>query len=137
MADQPDTNHKAIHEGLPSKEPIRKLTVPERVNMRSEKQAEGTEDTYRLLLENLNEVVYALDDKGVITYISPSIERLSSYRPGELIGKPYLDFVCPEDIQGRFEQFKKILAGIEEPSEYRFLLKDGTPLDTNQCEGYI
>lgn len=87
-----------------------------------------SQEKYRDLVENLNEVVYALDDKAIITYVSPSVEQTSGYRPDELIGRSYIDFVHPDDREGRIEQYHKVLAGTHEPSEYRFLAKDGSHL---------
>lgn len=54
-----------------------------------------SEIKYRNIFENVQDVFYQIDRSGVITEISPSIERYSGYKPGELIGKPvemiYLD----------------------------------------------
>lgn len=84
--------------------------------------------SYQLLLENLNEVIYILDDKAVIKYISPNVKQLGGYKQEELIGKQYVDLVYPADIKGRLDQFKSIAGGMSTPSEYRLLKKDGTHL---------
>ncbi len=94
----------------------------------SETALRKSEEKYRTLLENLNEVVFALNDKAVITFVSSSIERIGGHKPEELTGRGYIDFVHPDDRQGCIEQFQEILAGVDEPSEYRLLKKDGTPL---------
>ena len=80
---------------------------------------------YQTLVENLNEIIYTLDDKATITYISPSIEPLSGYQPEEVIGRSFLEFVHPEDLNGRIEHYTKTLSGVIEPSEYRFIDKQG------------
>jgi len=85
-----------------------------------------SEDLYRSLVESLNDVVYAVDNRAMITYISPNIERLSGYPSEELIGKSYLELVYPEDRSERLEQFQKILEGEGDPTEYRFLTRDGS-----------
>ncbi len=90
----------------------------------AEKQLGESEEKYRMLVENLNEVIYTLDVEGRITYVSPPVELMLGYTPSELIGKHADDFVHPDDKEGRPEQFRKILSGINEPSEYRFLTKD-------------
>ena len=86
-----------------------------------------SEEKYRYLVENLNDIIYTLNDKAIITYISPGIESVGGYKPDELIGKHFIDFVHPADKEGRIEQFQRILSGIEEPTEYRLLARDGTP----------
>ncbi len=83
------------------------------------------EQKYQTLVENLNEIIYKLDDQARISYISPSIEPLAGYRPEEVLGRSFLEFVHPDDINGRIEQYNKILSGIVEPSEYRLLDKQG------------
>ena len=80
---------------------------------------------YRLLVENLNEIVYTLNEDAVITYISPNVEAIGGYAPAEMIGRPFTDFVHPEDLAGRMEQFFKILTGSGEATEYRVFTKDG------------
>ena len=84
-----------------------------------------SEEKYRMLIENLNEIIYTLDQNATITYISPNIKAIGGYSPAEIIGRRFTDFVHPEDLAGRLEQFGKILSGVNEPSEYRMLTRDG------------
>ena len=46
-----------------------------------------SEVTYRQLVEDINDVIYAMDAQGVFTYLSPTVEVLSGYRSAELIGR--------------------------------------------------
>ncbi len=87
-----------------------------------------SEEKYRILVENLNEIIYTLDKKGKITYLSPNFKVISGYTPAEAIGKSFTDFVHPEDINGRLEQFSKVLSGINYPSEYRMVTRRGMPV---------
>ena len=89
-----------------------------------EQQLRENEEKYRMLVENLNEVIYTIDEKGRITYVSPSVESASGYTPSELLGKQFIDFVHPDDREGRLKPFHRILSGIDEPSEYRYVTKD-------------
>ncbi len=88
---------------------------------------------YQVLVEDLNEIIYRLDDKATVTYISPSIESISGYRPDEIIGRNFIELVHPEDQNGRIEQYHKIMAGISEPSEYRFIDKQGNAVWITTC----
>jgi len=92
----------------------------------SEEQRSGTYGSQPILFENLNEIIYRLDERGVVTYISPNLGQLTGYTPEEVLGRPFTDFVYPDDLTGRIEQFKKVLHGDTGPSEYRFADKDGT-----------
>lgn len=92
----------------------------------SEEQRSGTHGSQPILFENLNEIIYRLDEQSDITYISPNLGQLTGYTPEEVLGRPFTDFVHPDDLSGRLEQFKKVLYGDTGPSEYRFVDKDGT-----------
>jgi two-component system cell cycle sensor histidine kinase/response regulator CckA len=89
-----------------------------------EKDFKG-EENYRELVENLNDIVYTTDQNAVVTYVSPNILQVSGYEPSEVIGKSFTEFVHPEDLQGRIEQFLKILSGAKEATEYRYITKTG------------
>lgn len=82
--------------------------------------------TIHRLVENLNDVVFSIDLDGVLTYVSPAIIRVSSYRPEEIVGLPFATLVHPEDHSGLQASFLRLLDGVLEPSEYRCLDKDGS-----------
>ncbi len=92
---------------------------------RYEQELYNSREKYKMLVENLNEIIYTLDNKAFITYVSPNIKALGGYSAEEVTGRNFVDFVHPEDKQGRSKQFKNILSGRVEPSEYRFMKKDG------------
>jgi PAS domain S-box-containing protein len=84
-----------------------------------------SEEKYRDLVENINDIIYSIDEKGMITYVSPAVKYLSGYDPSELIGRNFRDFILEEDLLPLEESFKKTLSGILEPFEFRFLSKLG------------
>lgn len=92
---------------------------------RAEQALRDSEEKYRDLVENLNDVIYARDLEGRITYISPVIESLSGYSIAEIIGRSVTDFVYPEDAPGLLASAQRVLAGQSEPSEFRAITKSG------------
>ncbi len=94
--------------------------------IKSDQALVESERQYRSLVENLNEVVYILDTEAKIKYISPNVTELSGYNIDEVSGMQFIDFVHPEDQADRVAQFLKVMAGISEATEYRFIKKDGT-----------
>jgi PAS domain S-box-containing protein len=84
-----------------------------------------SEEKYRDLVENINDIIYSIDENGQITYISPAVKYLSGYYPSELIGKNFRDLVFKDDLQPLEESFQRTLSGILEPFEFRFLNKFG------------
>ncbi len=92
----------------------------------SRKVLRESEERYRVLVENINDVIYSLDASGVITYVSPVIERISRYRADELVGTRFDRLVHPEDLPGLIEEFAETIEGNINEYEYRLLDKDGT-----------
>ncbi|MEW5868229.1 MAG: GAF domain-containing protein [Chloroflexota bacterium] len=84
-----------------------------------------SEEIYRTLVENINDVVFSLDAQGRFTYISPAIERFALYKVSEVIGQPFIHFVHPDDLGGLLSSFERTLAGDLEPYEFRVFAKDG------------
>ncbi|MDD3719639.1 MAG: PAS domain S-box protein [Actinomycetota bacterium] len=93
---------------------------------RIEKELQESEERYRFLVENLNDVVFAVDLQGMLLYISPAIERVSQYSAQDLEGNPFMRFIHPEDLPGLLQSFQKTLAGNLEPYEFRVIDKDGS-----------
>jgi PAS domain S-box-containing protein len=88
------------------------------------------EEKYRELVENINDVIYAIDGQGLLTYISPVIESVLGYPVVELIGKCFFDFVHPQDQECIERDFDAVIELGGGPREYRFLDKTG---ETKWC----
>ena len=52
-----------------------------------------SEEKYRNLVENLNDVIFTLDIEGVFTYVSPVSKSMLGYDPSELIGNKMASFI--------------------------------------------
>ena len=85
----------------------------------------ASEDKYRNLVENQNDIVFSVGVDGLITYLSPSATRLFGYDPEELIGQPFTDRIHPEDANLLRQAFGEVLKGQIEAREYRMLTKAG------------
>ncbi len=79
-----------------------------------------SEEKYRKIFENVQDIFYQADIDGRIVEISPSIERYSGYKPEELIGMKVDDvYLNPGDR----EELMKILAIKGEVEDYIVSLK--------------
>ena len=92
---------------------------------RVEEALQRSEEKYRILVENINDVVLSVDASGHLTYVSPAVERMLGYRVDELLGQPFNRFVPPEDLNNLTSRFQRVLSGEVEPYEYRLLHKNG------------
>ncbi len=50
---------------------------------------------FRALLESTQDIIWAVDEKGIFTYISPKVKKILGYYPDEIIGKPPF-FLTPD-----------------------------------------
>ncbi len=65
--------------------------------IQAEEALKRNEQKYRLLAENLKDVVFAIDLEGRLTYCSPAITDLAGYDPAEEIGKPIRQYVASDE----------------------------------------
>ena len=93
---------------------------------RTTRELERSEEKYRNLVENINDVIFALDAQGCITYISPVIEQIILYRPQEMIGHPLSRYIFLEDLAAFSQNLKRVLDGQVGSQELRVLNREGT-----------
>ena len=95
------------------------LDATERLQI--ERALKDSEQRYRELVANLEDVVFSMDPDGRITFMSPAIERIYGYRPDAVIGMHYSEFVHPDDRQRLAASLARTLAGHAAPIEFRGL----------------
>lgn len=84
--------------------------------------------TLDVLIEHQLDFIVALDGAACITYASPSVERAFGYRSEELLGRPLLDFVHPDDGERVAVFIARYVTqpGLIPSIEARMVAKDGT-----------
>ena len=90
-----------------------------------ERIIDGRTAQLRHLVEDLNDVIFEVDQDGRITYVSPVIEQVLGYVPSELVGRPYAPLIHPDDLSSVMGAFADLVEGRLYPSEYRIQRKDG------------
>lgn len=58
-----------------------------------------SEGRYRVLAENISDVIYTCDIDGICTYVSPSVTAQTGYQPDEVFGKPMFDLLEARSVQ--------------------------------------
>ncbi len=96
----------------------------------AEEELRKSEKYFRAITENAADVLFIVDVQGMITYCSPSVERILGYRPEDLIGMSGFDLIIPEDQPRAFEDFGKasLTTEVEVPNSFRIRHKNGTVL---------
>jgi len=84
----------------------------------------ASEARYRDLVENLEDLVFATDLEGRITYLSPAAKNYG-FTLDEVSGRCFTDFIHPEDLPGLLQCFQRTLAGAKEPYTFRGIGKEG------------
>ncbi len=88
-----------------------------------------SETKFRLIAENATDVITLSDPSGLLTYVSPSAQRVSGFAPEELVGRNVLDFVHPDDIEAVRARARQTVADRAPsstlPMEFRLRRKDG------------
>lgn len=76
-----------------------------------EEELKRREEKYRFLIENAQDVIMVLDERGNTTYVSPSGERVLGYTPEEIMDMRGFPIIHPEDLPKTVEGLRRIAAG--------------------------
>ncbi len=86
-----------------------------------------SEERFRMLINNSNDLIRILDEDGRIIFDSPSSKRILGYPEGYFIGKSPMEFIHPDDVErvkrDLQEVYEKQNPGI--PTEFRIKKADG------------
>ena len=96
----------------------------------AEQAIHENEEKYRAIFENVRDIIFLLDNGGNFLSINQIANRIMGYTTSELIGRPFISLVHPDDLPRAMDVFQKILAGeILKSFEMRVLKKSGNYFD--------
>ena len=96
---------------------------------RAEEELRRSESKYRTLVETSEDVIWSVDNRCRITFMSPAARRVYGYQPEELLGRHLTDLVPPEWLDRELQEIERVMAGgASKGYEHVFLRKDGTPV---------
>ena len=103
--------------------------IPEGRDITDLKQAEeqhhALEEKYRRLVEDVSDIIYATDQDGTVTYLSPVAESVFGRSLEDLVGRHFSEVIHPEDVALVTESFAQAVAGESKPLEHRIIKKSG------------
>ena len=95
---------------------------------RADQVLRASEARFRQLIENATDIIAVVDANGLLQFQSPSAYRVLGYEPEDLIGRPIMEFIHPEDHGLAKQGLQRALSGtvVPVPVDYRIRHRDGT-----------
>jgi len=96
------------------------------ISTRDVTERKKAEEKYSIIVDNINDGVYTLDENGRFTYVNKIIEKRSGMTNKEFCKLRFLDVVTPEYYEITKRNFEKIMKGEDVPIyEVEYPSKDG------------
>jgi PAS domain S-box-containing protein len=98
---------------------------------------EGSPDLARLF-DVSHDFLCIVDEQGRFRTVSASSERILGYRPEELIGREFADFLHPDDLKRTMAKHQALVSGADVLEfENRYLRKDGSVVHLDWCSSWL
>ncbi len=87
----------------------------------------ASEQSYRTVVENVNEVIFQTDAEGLWVFLNKSWEEVTGFSVSESLGQPFLNYVHPDDRQRNNDLFMPLIKREKSYCKHivRYLTKDG------------
>lgn len=72
-----------------------------------------SEQKYRDLVETSNELIWAVDVEGRITFVNRAVREMYGYEPDEVLNRQFTMLLPPELVEADWQVFQRVLAGGE------------------------
>lgn len=115
----------------------------------AEEKLRESEERYKLITENSQDMVSLMDLKGNYVFITPSVKEALGYDPMDVIGKDTFDFIHPEDqelvrevmvasVETKMKEGSAVFRWRHKNGEYRWIeAKGGVIVDDEGTPIYI
>jgi len=88
----------------------------------SEEELRRSEERYRLVADNIHDMISIYDLDFNFVYMSPSVERIAGYRPRDMLGTPALGIVVGESrqkMQAVMDEIRRLIAAQDPMLRFR------------------
>ncbi len=95
---------------------------------RAREALKKSEDNYRTVVNNIQEVIFRTDVKGLWTFLNPAWEEITGFTVEESLGTLFQAYVYPEDRELNMKEFKPLLERRKERCFHvvRYLTRNGS-----------
>ena len=83
------------------------ITLDVTKEQKLKKEIKENEKKYQFMVENISDIVFQQDKDLKITYVSPSVEKITGYTVEEIRNMNLLDLMTPESYKKGIENFRK------------------------------
>jgi PAS domain S-box-containing protein len=93
----------------------------------TERHLLNQEREFRIMVENVSDIISIIGTDGIILYKSPSVKNQLGYDPFDLIGENIFSFIHPDDKQIFMDEYNGMIKNLYSSlvKEYRFRTKIG------------
>lgn len=94
---------------------------------KAEHALKESEFSYRLLVDNINDLICEIDEDGRFTYLNKQYKNILGYNTEELMGSKAIDIIHPDDLQESLEKYEELKNQEQQRIDiWRFRHKNGT-----------
>ena len=100
---------------------------------KSEKALKFSENKYRTLVETSLEGIWAVDTRGITSYVNPRMSEMLGYTGPEMVGRSMYDFMDPSSRDIAIQKIDILKSGIKDYYELELRTKEGSPITTQMA----
>jgi PAS domain S-box-containing protein len=96
--------------------------------MRAEQALKESEELFRSLVENAMDIIVVIQPDGIVRFNSPSLERITGWKPEEVIGQSGFESLHPDDLPAVADGLRRALetSSSFQMARFRVRNKDGS-----------
>ncbi|MCX6199436.1 MAG: PAS domain S-box protein [Bacteroidetes bacterium] len=99
----------------------------DKLRAEAEEKLVQSEEHQRALIENVTDAIILINENSETVYQSPSAKRITGFSLEDVKGRPFFEFVHPDDLKSCIDFFQQVFRepGVPKQNQYRILHKQG------------